>query len=612
MSYVKTNWENLPSENTPIDADNLNKIEEGIYKAHQVSEENKTDISNLEQLAITPSASGTQIVARDSSNLPLKALTVYGRTEQDKTTGAQLLDASGYVTSQNSGVTIQYLEAEDCFLLNGTATANDIGTTLFFNHPATKGDTYTVSAYFLSGSVEAPSGLNAVAYFGANDEAGKSTNWQDVKLKNSNNSISKVCDYNYITSFWFFFYKDVVFNNYKVRIQLQKGKIALPYEPYTGGKPSPSPDYPQAIVSAGQKMNDGVVENVGIEVAVTGKNLLDVSQIESTEKVIVNSDGSITVKGYGVGANKTLKQLSPVLEIGQKYTLSMESTALKSICLYNANATTAADMWQSRKSKVITQDMLDADVLLYCGRDSSGNNIDATISAIQIEPGTAATSYEPYRPIQTATIASANGLPGIPVSSGGNYTDESGQQWVCDTIEYKDGQAVYVKRVWTKTFDGSERWYLYSTQGFEGFVADTVLPETMNRREGFCNLLTLDRPVKAVEGIWIGVNNKILYVHNSSFYDATLSDKGLANWKAYLTTHPMTVMTYLTTTAKMPLTDTEAAQLAALHTYKPTTTITNDAGVGMDMTYIADTKAYIDNKFAELQTAIATTNAQLI
>lgn len=104
----------------------------------------------------------------------------------------------------------------------------------------------------------------------------------------------------------------------------------------------------------------------------------------------------------------------------------------------------------------------------------------------------------------------------------------------------------------------------------------------------------------------------MVYYHNSRFYDATLEDKGLSNWKAYLAAHPMTVMTYLTTPIETPLTDTEAAQLAALHTYKPTTTITNDAGAGMDVTYVADTKAYIDNKFAELQAAQAITNAQLI
>lgn len=56
MAYVKTIWENLPSENTPINASNLNKIENGIYnnsiKADQVGDltqlktTTKTDLVN--------------------------------------------------------------------------------------------------------------------------------------------------------------------------------------------------------------------------------------------------------------------------------------------------------------------------------------------------------------------------------------------------------------------------------------------------------------------------------------------------------------------------------------------------------------------------------------
>lgn len=46
---------------------------------------------------------------------------------------------------------------------------------------------------------------------------------------------------------------------------------------------------------------------------------------------------------------------------------------------------------------------------------------------------------------QTLTISTPNGLPGIPVDSGGNYTDSDGQQWVCDEIDLKRGK--YVKRV---------------------------------------------------------------------------------------------------------------------------------------------------------------------
>ena len=222
----------------------------------------------------------------------------------------------------------------------------------------------------------------------------------------------------------------------------------------------------------------------------------------------------------------------------------------------------------------------------------------------QIELGSTATAYEPYRGRQTVTLAS-NGLPGIQASDGKSYAD---------TIEYRDGQAVYVQRVWSKTFTGGagESWIAYNHDSYHGFYIRT-LPESMSRRDGLCNLLNVHvKPDETKEGLWLGVDGTDMYVVRSSFYDATLEDKGLANWKAYLAAHPMTVMTYLTTPVETPLTDTEVAQLAALHTYKPTTTITNDAGAGMEVEYVADTKAYIDNKFAELQSAQAITNAQLI
>lgn len=46
---------------------------------------------------------------------------------------------------------------------------------------------------------------------------------------------------------------------------------------------------------------------------------------------------------------------------------------------------------------------------------------------------------------QTLTLPTPNGLPGIPVTSGGNYTDQNGQQWVCDEVDLERG--VKVQRV---------------------------------------------------------------------------------------------------------------------------------------------------------------------
>src|SRR5699024_1684314 len=46
------------------------------------------------------------------------------------------------------------------------------------------------------------------------------------------------------------------------------------------------------------------------------------------------------------------------------------------------------------------------------------------------------------------------GFYGIPVSSGGNYTDASGQQWICDEFDFKNKK--FIKRTGRISFDGSE------------------------------------------------------------------------------------------------------------------------------------------------------------
>ncbi len=72
---------------------------------------------------------------------------------------------------------------------------------------------------------------------------------------------------------------------------------------------------------------------------------------------------------------------------------------------------------------------------------------------VQIEIGTKATAYEPYRE-QLLTLPTPNGLPGIPVTSGGNYTDPQGQQWVCDEVDLERG--VKVQMVDKTAFDSTK------------------------------------------------------------------------------------------------------------------------------------------------------------
>lgn len=77
----------------------------------------------------------------------------------------------------------------------------------------------------------------------------------------------------------------------------------------------------------------------------------------------------------------------------------------------------------------------------YCVNFSSvakpyGTPIIATVSE--------STAYSPYRE-QLLTLPTPNGLPGIPVTSGGNYADSTGQQWACDEVDLERG--VKVQRV---------------------------------------------------------------------------------------------------------------------------------------------------------------------
>ena len=55
----------------------------------------------------------------------------------------------------------------------------------------------------------------------------------------------------------------------------------------------------------------------------------------------------------------------------------------------------------------------------------------------------------------------------------------------------------------------------------------------------------------------------------------------------------------------------EVEDANTLHTHKPCTNITNDCGAEMSVEYVADTKAYIDNKFTELQNAILASGANV-
>ena len=70
------------------------------------------------------------------------------------------------------------------------------------------------------------------------------------------------------------------------KVQLEKGAKSTDYEPYTGGKPSPSQEYQQKIKNVG-KWNEGT-QKYEVDVKITGKNLFDKCLLEGGEIVEFN------------------------------------------------------------------------------------------------------------------------------------------------------------------------------------------------------------------------------------------------------------------------------------------------------------------------------------
>lgn len=148
-----------------------------------------------------------------------------------KLSSKNMLNPTLWPTAEtSSGVTVQYLPDEDCFLLNGTTTKTDgvsVGIKKLPNIPLDKGK-YTASATYVSGTVSPEN--RAVFYIGAKDDptASTSVNWMATKLNMSNTS-STADSRNYLMQYWFYWYGDITFTDYKVKLQFEKSSRASKY-----------------------------------------------------------------------------------------------------------------------------------------------------------------------------------------------------------------------------------------------------------------------------------------------------------------------------------------------------------------------------------------------
>lgn len=193
---------------------------------------------------------------------------------------------------------------------------------------------------------------------------------------------------------------------------------------------TPTPDAPVPIVSAG--------DGGSVAVRVAGKNLLNPALFQNNKYQGFNAEtgyyGIDSVNGYWITG------IQPCLPSTTYHFNAM----IEGGCFYDEkkNVIGIADFAFTIKTP--------AKCAYYCFNFSSvhvsyGTPIIATVSE--------STAYSPYRE-QLLTLPTPNGLPGIPVTSGGNYTDPQGQQWVCDEVDLERG--VKVQRVDKAAFDSTK------------------------------------------------------------------------------------------------------------------------------------------------------------
>lgn len=212
---------------------------------------------------------------------------------------------------------------------------------------------------------------------------------------------------------------------------------------------------------------------------------------------------------------------------------------------------------------------------------------------IQIVLGSTATSYDPYKST-TTEITTSLPLRGIPVDSNGNYTDNNGQQWICDElIVNADGTGKIIKYIDSIVFDGSsdESWTLSSSAAriMSNVIKNVAKPnpsavgQSRNIMPCLCNQLTAISPYNSING-QEGVTIDYETILALSFADL-VGNSSLTVWTDRLATNPITLIYQLATPVETELTSDEVQSLLKLQTYDGVTNIFNTDNANMDVKY---------------------------
>ena len=335
---------------------------------------------------------------------------------------------------------------------------------------------------------------------------------------------------------------------------------------------TPTPDAPVPIVSAG--------DSGSVAVKVTGKNLFYEQEFQ---EYYINSVGNTV--GLATG------NVSCVLQVvtGAKYYVTRNKIGTKFRVAVvdklptSGNPVTPSSGINADSKRQAEISATSKYMVIQCEDEAAFSELMVSLDS--------STAYSPYRE-QLLTLPTPNGLLGIPVTSGGNYTDQNGQQWICDEIDLERG--VKVQRVGKVTpLRVSSGWNKLANT--EELRIDNPFIRAYGRVIMLCNTFKLvpitwnvDTPYifsYAGEG-----NNSIAFRLPLGAYSAT-----------YFQEHPTTVYGIFPTPIETPLTPAEIAAYKALTAYAPDTVVQASDGAGIKLCYQRDVNLVVKN----LEDAIA-------
>lgn len=341
----------------------------------------------------------------DSDNGKIMDMMLYGKSEQFTTTGKNLFKIKdGTQTTRGVTVTVK----DGVFALKGTAT--ETGWAIL-----------DIDSFVLDGTCILSSNITTNTRVSVANKSYKLVLEQNKSNTLENAEVSKVC---------FNITEGKTYDISNILIQIEKGSVATSYEPYTGGIPSPNPDYPQEIKSV-----------VNPTVKIVGKNLLNATLQTITLNGVTcinNGDGTYTLNGtptvetdfYIYGAFNTANRLP--LDSQKTYIVKKSGNSKIQFHVGEPGIyTTVASLEDGQIKNRET-------ISFFICRILSGAILNNFTIYPQVEEGSASTDFQPYH---EQTVALPYTLNAIPVSSGGNVTI-NGQQYVADYVDVERGKVV--------------------------------------------------------------------------------------------------------------------------------------------------------------------------